>query len=276
MKNKLLFLTSVSLKRKIKTKWFVIANILLFIGIVGVFNIDSVIHFFGGDFNEKMEVYVLDDTKRAYEIFNQELNTIENSYEENSYQIQKYNRLKTDLEKEIKDEDKKMGIILEDDPNHVLKATIISNGYLDTINYQILYSAMKNTKVTLAIKDSNISKEELNKIYGEMDIKREILDDTKQSEEESMEAIMSAIFPIVILPFFMLTIFLVQMIGAEVNDEKTTRGMEIIISNVSPKTHFFSKLLAGNIFVIMQGILFLLYSGCGFFKELLIYQELLQ
>ncbi len=265
MKNKLLFLTSVSLKRKIKTKWFVIANILLFIGIVGVFNIDSVIHFFGGDFNEKMEVYVLDDTKRAYEIFNQELNTIENSYEENSYQIQKYNRLKTDLEKEIKDEDKKMGIILEDDPNHVLKATIISNGYLDTINYQILYSAMKNTKVTLAIKDSNISKEELNKIYGEMDIKREILDDTKQSEEESMEAIMSAIFPIVILPFFMLTIFLVQMIGAEVNDEKTTRGMEIIISNVSPKTHFFSKLLAGNIFVIMQGILFLLYSGCGFF-----------
>ena len=53
---------------------------------------------------------------------------------------------------------------------------------------------------------------------------------------------MTSVFPSLILPFFMLTIFLVQMIGAEVNDEKTTRGMEIIISNVSPKTHFLQKL----------------------------------
>ena len=76
--------------------------------------------------------------------------------------------------------------------------------------------------------------------------------------------IMTTVFPIIILPFFMLVIFLVQMIGAEINDEKTTRGMEIIISNVSPKVHFFSKLLSGNIFVIMQGALLILYAIIGF------------
>ena len=78
-----------------------------------------------------------------------------------------------------------------------------------------------------------------------------------------MEMIVTTVFPIIILPFFMLTIFLVQMIGAEVNDEKTTRGMEIIISNVSPKTHFFSKVIAGNLFVILQGILLFVYALIG-------------
>ena len=53
------------------------------------------------------------------------------------------------------------------------------------------------------------------------------------------------------------------MIGAEVNDEKTTRGMEIIISNVSPKTHFFSKIVAGNLFVLLQAGLLFIYTFIG-------------
>ena len=76
--------------------------------------------------------------------------------------------------------------------------------------------------------------------------------ENKKSENENMETIMTTVFPIVILPFFMLTIFLVQMIGAEVNEEKTTKSMEIIISNVSPKTHFLSKILSSNLFVIIH------------------------
>ena len=82
--------------------------------------------------------------------------------------------------------------------------------------------------------------------------------------------IMSTVFPVVILPFFMLTIFLVQMIGAEVNDEKTTRGMEIIISNVSPKQHFFSKMVAGNAFILIQGALLIIYAIVGFVVRLIL------
>jgi len=55
------------------------------------------------------------------------------------------------------------------------------------------------------------------------------------------------------------------MIGAEVNDEKTTRGMEIIISNVSPKVHFFSKVMAGNIFVFMQAAILFVAGWLGLF-----------
>ena len=52
MKNKLKFLIGMSLKRKIKTKWFVLANIFLAILIIGVANIDHIITFFGGDFDK--------------------------------------------------------------------------------------------------------------------------------------------------------------------------------------------------------------------------------
>ena len=61
----------------------------------------------------------------------------------------------------------------------------------------------------------------------------------------------------------MLIIFLVQMIGGEICEEKTTKSMEIIISNVSPKTHLLSKVLASNTFVIIQGILLVIYAVIG-------------
>lgn len=264
MKSKLGYLTSVSLKRKVKTKWFLVANILLLIGIVGVFNIDSVIRFFGGDFDKPTEIYVIDNTYQTFDILNTELQEMEKTFEkEDSFVLKKYNKEEKTLKDKVKDNDKALVMILDPDDKQVIKVKLISNGFIDTIDTQILTTALKSTKTKLAIQSSNISLEELTRIYGDMKIDREILDKSKQSEEESSEAIMSTVFPIVILPFFMLTVFLVQMIGAEVNDEKTTRGMEIIISNVSPKTHFFSKVLAGNIFVITQGLLLLIYAGVG-------------
>ena len=44
------------------------------------------------------------------------------------------------------------------------------------------------------------------------------------------------------------------------NPEKSTRSMEIIISNVSPKTHFISKILSSNLFVIIQGALLIIFD----------------
>ena len=44
-----------------KTKWFVIVNIILLVSIVALVNIDSIITFFGGDFNDTYEIEVLDE-----------------------------------------------------------------------------------------------------------------------------------------------------------------------------------------------------------------------
>ena len=95
-----------------------------------------------------------------------------------------------------------------------------------------------------------------------MEVERVVLSNEK-SVDENMEIVMGTLFPTLILPFFMLIIFLVQMIGGEICEEKTTKSMEIIISNVSPKVHLFSKVLASNIFIIIQAILLVIYSVIG-------------
>lgn len=264
MINKLYFLTKVSLKRKLCTKWFIVANVILALLLVGISNIDSIIKLFGGDFNEKTHIYVIDNTNEIYEMYKENLNVIEKQvYDDAKFKISKYNKSEKNLKKLIKDEDKKIGIIFDLDDTNVIKVKMISNSYIETIDYQVINQAVNQTKTSIAILKSNIPPEELNKIYNPIEIDRIILDEEKNSEAEMMEVIMSTVFPIIILPFFMLIIFLVQMIGTEINDEKTTRGMEIIISNVSPKAHFFSKVLAGNIFVLLQGLLILIYGVIG-------------
>lgn len=266
MRSKLNYLINVSLKRKVKTKWFVLANLLIFIIIAAAINIDSIITLFGGDFNEKTKVYVIDKTEESFEIFKKMIESPSGiSKEENNFIAVEYKDSLKKAEKKLKDKKEKGNIVvvLENDPVYTLKVSVTTKEYLGTTDYTLLNAALQNTKVALAIQKSNISESELNQIYQNIEIKRVVLDTDKKSEEEGMQMIMSTAFPIIILPFFMLTIFLVQMIGAEVNDEKTTRGMEIIISNVSPKTHFFAKVIAGNVFVLLQGALLFLYSILG-------------
>lgn len=259
MKNKLKFLIKQSLNRKIKTKWFMVANIILAILIVGIINIDSVIKFFGGDFDNKTNIYVIDNTNRAYTLFdsyiendsNYNLNLYDKSYDEAITMI-----------KDVEEEKSSIIIVFNHDDKNVISVKMVTNEYLDLVDIPVITTAINNTKLVMAIEKHNISQEELDALTSSVTIDREVLN-KDSSVDENMNIIMTSVFPIVILPFFMLSLFLVQMIGAEVNDEKTTKGMEIIISNVSPKVHFFSKVIAGNLFVIIQGLLLIGYFVIG-------------
>ena len=270
MKSKLNYLIGMSLNRKIKTKWFLVANIIIAIVIVGVINIDSIITFFGGDFSSAQKVYVIDNTDKSYDILEEQLNA--SGLEIVDSDTKKFDVEKTDkTANEIIEEDKKSIVIeLNESETNELKAKIISQSFIEAIDYQLITNALTNTKVSLNILSSDISQEEINKLYEPIEIERKILNESEKSEDENTNMIMTTVFPVIILPFFMLSIFLVQMIGAEVNDEKATRGMEIIISNVSPKTHFASKVIAGNLFVLIQGILLVLFATIGFFVRKLV------
>ena len=270
MKSKLNYLIGISLKRKIKTKWFLIANIVLAIILVGIINIDSVITFFGGDFNEKTNLYVIDNTNMAYDIFASQLNNsnslLSNNSDNSDYNLIKEERSLEELKELILNDEKEKNniiIVFNNSSTNYLDVSIITKEYIDLMDMQSLTTALNNTKTTIAIYNSNISEEELAAIYSPINIERIYLDENKTAQDENAKMIMTTVFPILILPFFMLIIYLVQMIGAEVNDEKQTRGMEIIISNVSPKTHFFSKVIAGNLFVLMQGVLLFIYTFIG-------------
>ena len=286
--NKFWFLVGMSLKRKIKTKWFLWANILLFVAIACAFNIDHIIEAFGGDFNQKETIYVIDKTGMGtYDIFKQQLEVTNTTLqkedqkttftkeqpkkqEESDYIVKEYTKSEAEAKKIAKKDKHNYVIIFESDPEQIVKTTLISKDYLGTTDSQVINQAVNSTKMAVAIANSNIPVSTLEKIYSQAEIERVILTKDKTPQAEGTSIIMSTVFPIVILPFFMLTLFLVQMIGAEVNDEKTTRGMEIIISNVSPKQHFFSKMIAGNAFILIQGALLIVYAIIGVVIRLLL------
>ena len=264
MKSKLNYLIKTSLARKVKSKWFKIANILLAIIIIGVVNIDSIINTFGGDFDKKQKIYIIDNTKETYDVFKTEMLKLTGSKteEDMKYEIILYDKDK-EVEDYLKDNRKDLVIEINNSEENTIDYKLISKEYIALLDSQYLQTALYNTKVNMAILKSNIDTELLTSIYDKAKIERVILDKDKSSKEENMEVIITTVFPVVILPVFMLIVYLIQMVGAEINDEKTTRGMEIIISSVSPTTHLFSKIVAGNLFVIMQALLLFLYSFIG-------------
>ena len=243
-----------------KTKWFVIANVILFVVIAGLINIDSIIKFFGGDFNDKLEIMVIDNIG-SYEEFKSTYEIASETLDLGEVEITKYDKTYEDALDEIKEEDKIL-IELNADETNFVRAKLVSNDNIDVNIYQLITTTINSIKRDIALKHYNISDNILALIDAKVEIERIKLDDNKNADE-MLELIMGTIFPLIILPFFMLTMFLVQMIGAEINEEKTTKGMEIIISNVSPTVHFASKIIAGNVFVLAQGLLLILYVVLG-------------
>lgn len=270
MKNKLKFLTKMSLKKKIKTKWFLAANIIIAICIVGLLNVDNIVKLFGGDFNDVTEILVIDNTsEKVYTEFEKSY------YDSSSYlssmvnsSVMLYQNSETEAKEEINADAEKILVIINDDPLNYLSAQIITKSGVDAIISQIISVSLDAIKKDIALQSLEITKEELTEINTSVNIEKINLDESASSDQMT-DLIIGVIFPILILPFFMLTMFLVQMIGAEVNEEKTTKSMEIIISNVSPKVHFFAKVIAGNAFVLIQGLLIGLYFILGIITRLL-------
>lgn len=267
MMNKLKYLTKISLNKKIKTKWFLWANIILFIVIIGLINIDSIIKLFGGDFNNDTNILVIDNTNYLYD----DLNTIYLEYAssiDTNTTLTQYTKTYEEALVEIENTDNMILVINEDATNY-LNANLVAESYIDSITSELLSYALNSLRSNLALEKYNLSSDILNDINSSVTLTKTILD-TNNTNDTETDLIMNVIFPILILPFFMLTMFLVQMIGAEINEEKTTKSMEIIISNVSPRTHFASKLLAGNIFVLFQGLLLIIYLTLGVILRLVL------
>lgn len=260
MSNKFCYLTKQSLRKKIKSKWFIGVNIMLAIVIIALININSIISFFGGDFNEKTKILVVDNTELAYPIFKQNIKEMIKEQEEEKFIVKSSDKEEKKLKKELKDN--QVAIVFENSEENYIETKVISKEKIDSTTYQYISQGLNATKTSVALIKTKTDPTLLTKISSPMETKRIVLND-KKSVDENMEMVMGNVFPTLILPFFMLIIFLVQMIGGEICEEKTTKSMEIIISNVSPKIHLLSKVIASNIFILMQGILLLLYSAIG-------------
>lgn len=260
MKNKFIYLTKESIKNKINTKWFKIMNLFLLILIPCMVNLDSIIKFFGGEFDEPTKVHIVDEV-----IVYDEVKLLLENNNFGNYKLDVIDSKESldELKEEIIKEEKDDIIIYIKSSDNTFDVEIMSYEYIDTILYQGIVTSLNTVKTNVALLNSGIDLEILENVYKEVEIERVFLNDNLKENEELMELIGTVLIIIFIIPCFFLIITIVQMIGAEINEEKSSRSMEIMISSVSPKVHFLSKLISANVFAIVQGILFIIYSFIG-------------
>lgn len=259
MSSKLLFLTKISLNKKIKTKWFLLANFIFAILIIGLLNIDVIIKSFGGDFDETVEIIVIDETNQ--------FDTFKSTFEQNAKMIEEYTKTEVIkatesydvLEKTLVENENRLLVVLNHHEDDFIQAKVVSYEQVGSITTTLINAALTSVRSDLVLKKNNISTEVYESINQSIVAEMVVL--SEHDTDKNM--IVASIMQIITLPLFMLIIFLVQMIGAEVNEEKTTKSMEIIISNVSPQTHFISKVISANLFVIIQGVLLVLFAIIG-------------
>ena len=265
MKNKLMFLIGEGIKRKVNTRTFKIVNLILLLVIPILINIDTIIKFFGGDFENATQVYVIDETNSLYDTFINTYEQTENfTLSQTEIEFKKAEETSDEIEKSIIEEESKNIILtIKNSEDNIISAQITSFDEIDSGLEQRILNTLNTIRMSLALEESNIDAEELANIYKSVEITKNMLNTEYDETAENIKAFSYALIPIFIIPFFIIVIFVIQMIGAEINEEKTSKSMEIIISSVSPKTHFISKMITVNAFVLFQSILILLYSALG-------------
>lgn len=259
MKAKLKFLTKQSLDKKIKTKWFKGVNIFLLLLFILLVNIDRVIAVFGGDFESEITIYV-EDELNVYDEFNMTFESLSESLgEAKNYQVTKNEKNLEELKTELNEENDMIIVHLLEDETNYMRAEIISYDDIGTVTTQLISTAINSVKSNYAATESGLTNEQILALTSPVEVST-VLTNPDIENKEGQDIVAAGVMLIFILPCFFLILMLVQMIGAEVNDEKSTRSMEIIISNVSPKVHFLSKIFASTLFVVIQGVLLLLYG----------------
>lgn len=252
MKNKFKYLVSYSLKKKINTKWFKAVNILLCLLLIFIINMDSIIKAFGGDFNKLDKIYVVDNINK-FSSFKNYLETLYHSLDEKEVEIILDN--KKQINKDNIGDD--IVIILNNSSDY-LESEVISYDSVPKTTYEIVNTALNSLKTEIVLETSGMTMEEISKMTSPIKVVETVLneDDKNNEQKEMLSGVITTIF---IVPFFILIVSMVQMLGAEINDEKSSRGMEIIISSVPAKMHFLSKIISSLSFVLLQGLLLFIY-----------------
>ena len=256
--NNLWFLVGSSLKKKVKSKWFIGINLVIFLLIFFTFHMSDIIMAFGGDYKEERKIVVLDKAL-VYPKF-EELMKQEESFDI-TYPI---SYLSSSLEEALQLVRKDSSVILVEilrDEHHYIKSTIYSSSNVATITKTAIHNTLNTIKKEIAISELGLSEEVLSKIYDGVPLNYQLLDfDSNETREDTSNVIVSVVVLVFIMISFFIIIHLVQMVGAEINDEKTNKTMEIIISDVPPKIHFLSKLLSSIFFNMIQVGLFGVYG----------------
>ncbi len=238
-----------------KSKGFIILNIVLCLLVVVAINLSSIIRLF-------KSAGIIHASEYIVEVWDTESNFLEALKEGQD----------KGLIKEIKSSDKKIeynyenidskivAINVENGDDGIIKvAEIISK---DTVSDDVTeYITNTLTKVrNKAIEDKYQISEDDSKLYKEnVELKETILSNAKNKNE--LTGIVSSIVGYII---FMLVMTITTTVASSIANEKTSKSAEYILSTIPSKDYLNGKVLAANLKTILTIVLIIFYVLMGF------------
>lgn len=253
--SKFKYLLKYGIKRRIGTKAFYIANIVIFIALLALMNIPNIIAFFDDGETSKEIVYVVDDTEKDLDsiaILDQSAQALLNMIPGANISFE----TKDSVDPENLDFGPSKAIVHLTTVDDILVVDIYKDE-LDTLNETILLQSLSVLKVQVWA---------VGKTQAELDLIEDFNQPlvyeihTQVDDTTTRDLILSAISVFVAIPIFIMLIMSVQFVGVDIIEEKSTKAIEFVMSTVPPQTHFMTKILSSFVFLIVQALLIFLYG----------------
>ncbi len=253
--SKFKYLLKYGIKRRIGTKAFYIANIVIFIALLALMNIPNIIAFFDDGETSKEIVYVVDDTEKGLDsiaILDQSAQALLNMIPGANISFE----TKDSVDPENLDFGPSKAIVHLTTVDDILVVDIYKDE-LDTLNETILLQSLSVLKVQVWA---------VGKTQAELDLIEDFNQPlvyeihTQVDDTTTRDLILSAISVFVAIPIFIMLIMSVQFVGVDIIEEKSTKAIEFVMSTVPPQTHFMTKILSSFVFLIVQASLIFLYG----------------
>jgi len=253
------FLVGFGLAKRVKTKAFWIANVVLGLIMITLLILPTIISVFSSDETADQTVWVIDNSVDSPDLLEETFITHLNDWlllvgEENVDVVSKTGAAN---QAELID-----GFF----DNHEISALIMIGGnQVSGLTAMVLVndlSDMTTSVVSMTVRDLNRLAASL--VYPELNVGdvSPVFDFGPDASHIPDELAM-AIGQILVIPLFLLIQLGFSFIGVDIIEEKSTKSIEIIIASVPPKTHFLSKIGAVGCFILIQFALKIIYALIG-------------
>ena len=233
-----------NVEKDIQNKWFVILNVVMFIGILVAINWQNISNFLKSNDiniagNQKTIIQVIDKDDIFYNDFLNECDSIENikveELTENTYSTENI------------PEDNVILVEVSKDVNKVISAKLISKEGIDDELYSLIYNGLANTRSKVFAEENNISIEKLNILNEEVNIDRQMLGvDAENSDSKEKIKVVSVVV------VYMVLIIVLSRIANEIAQEKVSKSIEYVLTSVSEKEYLLAKVFSSTITILIQ------------------------
>ena len=233
----------------IKSKVFIVFNVIIFICMLVLFNFSTVLEilnkhdiFTGTQYN----IDIKDENGNLYS------ELMKNEDSENIGSINKIDELQ-EYSKDTMPKDK---IVIDTDyVDSSINVTVISKEKLESDIYEVIDSVTNNCKDNMIVSKYNISDKDAS-IYNQ-----NVKIDTKVLNEESVveENYTVLTFAMTMLIYFLI-IFGTNAVASQIANEKTSKSAEYVFSSIPAKDYLNGKILGANLKTLSNMLLIIFYA----------------